>query len=94
MNTIKNGISFRASEEEREEDGRDEGTNRQHMEEDENIEVPPIVDPNLQIPQLKWRDEETIHEEESIHLQKGTSSHGGPPAWFLEYFEKMDESLG
>ena len=27
-------------------------------------------------------------------MQKGTSSHGGPPAWFLEYFEKMDESLG
>ena len=26
--------------------------------------------------------------------QEGTSTQGGPPAWFLEYFGRLDESLG
>ncbi|GFY93076.1 hypothetical protein Acr_08g0014720 [Actinidia rufa] len=26
--------------------------------------------------------------------QEGTSSQGGPPAWFLEYFGKLNESMG
>ena len=43
MNTIKKGIYFESSEEERAEV-------RDDMDEDDNEEVPPHIDPNLEIP--------------------------------------------
>ncbi|GFY93171.1 hypothetical protein Acr_08g0015670 [Actinidia rufa] len=92
MNTIKKGVSFSSSEEERDEVERDEGIGHQHMEV-EDLEIPPHVDPNFEIPQLPWRDDNTVHEEEPIHeatpmeeevlmhraypTQEGTSSQEG-----------------
>ena len=45
-NTIKKGINFSSSEEERDEVERDEGIGCQHMEV-EDLEIPPHVDPNF-----------------------------------------------
>ena len=68
MNTIKKGIDFDSSEEEieveREYETLHEYERVHAMDEDDNLEVPPPVDRNLDILQLPWRDEETEHEEE------------------------------
>ena len=61
------------------------------MEVEENIEIPPPVDPNAQNLQLEWQGEERMHGGQPSH--EGTSSQGGPSAWFLEYFGKLNESM-
>ncbi|GFZ21890.1 hypothetical protein Acr_29g0010520 [Actinidia rufa] len=54
MNTIKKGIKFSSSEEEREEERGDEGSSDHDMEIEKNLEIPPLqiegafVDPNAQ----------------------------------------------
>ena len=77
------------------------------MEVEEDLEVPLLeetnVAPSAQIPQLQWLSEETMHgevliqEEYPMHgshpSQERTSSQGRPPAWFLEYFGKLNESM-
>ncbi|GFY96624.1 hypothetical protein Acr_11g0009300 [Actinidia rufa] len=88
----------------------DVDTSAHAMEVEEYVEVPPIVDPNAQIPQIQWQDEENVHEKEHIHVevsmegehpmhgaypsQEGTSFQGEPPPWFLEYFNELKEPLG
>ncbi|GFY85518.1 hypothetical protein Acr_04g0002560 [Actinidia rufa] len=53
-------------------------TSRHAMEVEENLEVPPPVDPNAQILQLQWQDEERIHEEHGdIPMHKQVLVHGG-----------------
>ena len=59
------------------------------------------MDPSAQNLQLQWQKEETMHGEhmmhgdvpmqERFHMHGGTSSQGGPQAWFLEYFGKLNE---
>ena len=71
----------------------------------EDLEIPPHVDPNFEISQLPWRDDDTMHEKEPIHeetpmeekvpmhraypTQEGTSSQGELPAWVLDLQESL-----
>ncbi|GFS40707.1 hypothetical protein Acr_00g0069960 [Actinidia rufa] len=101
--TIKKGISFSSIEDkgdegDKEEEG-DEGISHRVMD-IENLEIPPSI---------QWQDEETRHGENQIRdefpmegeapmhgaypSQEGTSPQGGPPAWFLEYFGELKESM-
>ncbi|GFY96619.1 hypothetical protein Acr_11g0009250 [Actinidia rufa] len=48
----------------------DVDTSAHAMEVEEYIEVPPTVDPNAQIPQIQWQDEENVHEVGHIHVEE------------------------
>ncbi|GFZ01084.1 hypothetical protein Acr_14g0007190 [Actinidia rufa] len=91
----KQGIDFDPSGEEKEEK---EGVN--DMNEDVNQDPPYYADPNLDLLQLPWGDDENLHQKESFQIeipmeedpprhkthpfQEGTPSHGGVPSWAIE----------
>ncbi|GFS40781.1 hypothetical protein Acr_00g0070510 [Actinidia rufa] len=103
ITTIKKGISFSSTE-----DKGDEGDEEVDSDEEisycvmdiENLEIPPSI---------RWQDEEILHGENPIRdefpmegdalmhraypSQEVTSTQGGPPLWFLEYFGELKEPM-
>ncbi|GFS40358.1 hypothetical protein Acr_00g0068090 [Actinidia rufa] len=103
---IKRGISINSIKDEGQEDDGDEGTSHHTMEVEGNLEIPSSIqwqDDKAIHEEVPMQREYQMHEKAPMQRefpmhgrhpsQEGTSSQGGPPAWFLDYFGKLNESL-